>query len=76
MKNQLTQRFSIGTKFKTRHKNPKHCTVIDVLKTYNNAGEFVKIRYVATHIFMGQTITDYDVTDTTIKMGIEATNEN
>lgn len=63
-------RFTIGTRFKTRGKNPKVCIIADILKTYNNAGELVKIRYVATHDFLGQVVTDSDVCDTTIAMGL------
>jgi hypothetical protein len=65
-------RFSIGTQFKTRGKAPRICTVTDILKTYNSAGELVLVRYVATHEFCGQTVTSYDVIDTTIAMGIVA----
>jgi len=61
--------YAIGTQFKTRGKSPKLCTVVDVLKTYNAAGALVQTRYVAEHQFMGQTVTDRDVCDTTIAMG-------
>jgi len=63
-------RFPIGTKFKTRHSKTKFCTVVDILKTYNNQGDLVQIRYVATHDFMGGIITDRDVVETTIAMGL------
>ena len=62
-------RFPVGIQFKTRGKHPKLCTVADILKTYNQAGELVKVRYVATHEFCGQIVTDWDVVDTTIAMG-------
>lgn len=62
--------FAIGTKFKTRHKIPRVCQVIDILKTYNNAGELVSIRYVSVHEFMGQKVTDSNVVETTIAMGL------
>jgi hypothetical protein len=62
--------FAIGTKFKTRGKNPKECTVVDVYKTYNSKNELVHIRYVATHIFLGQLVISYDIPHTTIKMGL------
>lgn len=65
-----TLNYAKGTKFKTRHKQPRLCTVVDVLKTYNSAGELVKMRYVATHDFMCQTITDSDVVEATITMGL------
>ena len=63
--------YPIGTKYKTRGKAPRLCEVVDILKTYNSKGELVKTRYVATHSFMGQTVTDYNVVKTTIAMGIE-----
>lgn len=64
--------YAIGTKFMTRGKSPRLCTVIDIHRTYNSAGELVRIRYVATHEFMGQTMVDGDVVATTIAMGIDA----
>lgn len=65
----LQQRYEIGHQFTMRGKAPQVCTVVDVLRTYNSAGELVKLRYVATHQFMGQTLTDSDVCDTTIARG-------
>jgi len=53
----------------TRGKAPKFCTVVDILRTYNSADDLVKVRYVATHEFMGQIIRDCDVLETTIAMG-------
>lgn len=64
-------KFSIGTKFKTRGKTPRLCTVIDVLRTFNSANELVSIRYVATHEFLGQIVSSKDVCETTIAMGLE-----
>lgn len=63
------QRFPIGQQFKTQGRNPRLCTVTDVLRTYNSAGEMVRLRYVATHEFMGQTLRDSDVVETTIARG-------
>jgi hypothetical protein len=65
----MTPRFSIGQQFTTRGKGSKLCTVTDILTTTNSKGEVVKIRYVATHEFCGQTVTDHDVLETTIAMG-------
>lgn len=62
-------RFAIGQQFWTRGKHPRLCTVTDILKTYNAAGELDRIRYVATHDFMGQTLTDRDVVEFTISLG-------
>jgi len=66
----LIMEYSIGTKFKTRGKAPRVCIVTDILKTYNSAGDLVKTRYQASHEFMGQIVTDYDLCATTIAMGL------
>ena len=63
----------IGTKFikqRGKVKNDRIETVTDILKTYNLAGELVKTRYVATHDFLGQTVTDSDVCLVTIVKGL------
>lgn len=65
----MTPRFAPGTTFMTRGREPKLCTITDVLTTTNLAGEVVAIRYVATHEFAGQTVTDHDVLETTVLMG-------
>jgi hypothetical protein len=65
-----SQPHAIGTTYKTRGKHPKTCTVTDILRTYNNAGECVQVRYIATHDFLGQVVTDRDVIHTTIAMGL------
>lgn len=69
MVHEIKPRFEIGQRYKTSGKYPNICTVVDILSTYNSAGELVKIRYVATHDFLGQPVTDYDVVDTTIARG-------
>lgn len=66
----LTARFPIGTQYLTRGKHKDLCTVVDILKTYNNAGDLVSIRYVTAHEFCGQVVTDSSVVDTTIAMGL------
>lgn len=66
----LVAKYSIGQQFKPIGKRSQLCTVVDILKTYNAKGELVKIRYVATHDFMGQVVTDYDVNEVTIARGI------
>ena len=63
----------IGTKFikqRGKVKNDRIETVTDILKTYNSAGELVKTRYVATHDFCGQTVTDSDIIGVTIQRGL------
>jgi len=66
----IVPRFSIGQRYRTRGRNAIVCTVSDIHTTYNAAGELVKIRYVATHEFLGQTITEYDIPDATIARGM------
>jgi hypothetical protein len=68
-----TPRFAIGTQFKTQGKAPRICTVRDILRTYNNAGELVLITYVATHDFMGQEVSEV-VVDTTVARGAPTIN--
>lgn len=63
-------RFKIGTKFKSRGFHPKECRITDILRTYTDAGELVRVRYVAVHEFMGQQVVDHDVCDTTIATGL------
>jgi len=63
-------KYTIGQQYETRGKHPDLCTVVDIHRTYNQAGELVKLRYISTHEFLGQTITDYDVVETTIARGI------
>lgn len=62
--------FKIGTVYKSRGKVIREHTVTDILRTYNNAGEQVNLRYVATHEFCGQKMTDYDVVEATIARGL------
>lgn len=57
-------RFQIGHKYMGRNK--RECTVTDIHKTYNVAGDLVRLRYVATHQFMGQVMTEVDILETTI----------
>ncbi len=63
-------RFPIGTQFRPIGKKDRLCTVVDFHTTRNLAGEIVREHYVATHSFMGQTITDLYVCETTIARGL------
>lgn len=72
----MEPRFTIGQQFMTRGKHPKLCTVKDIYKTYNSEGLLIKINYVASHDFMGQIVTNYEVTDTAIAMGLIADKRN
>ena len=63
--------FEIGTQYKSRSNRDRVSTVIDILETRSLVtGKQTKIRYVSTHEFCGQTVTDYDVLFTTIKRGL------
>ena len=62
--------YAIGTQYTPNGKVKRLCTVTDILKTYNSKGELVRTRYVATHDFCGQLVTDYDVVAPTIGRGI------
>lgn len=64
-------RFPVGTTFQPVGKRYA-ATVIDYHVTRNLAGEIVRTRYVATHEFMGQTVADCDVAETTIARGLIA----
>lgn len=65
-------RFKIGTTFNMRRgagRVPNRidvCTVVEIHITRNSQGELVKIRYVATHPFCGQIVSESDVIETTI----------
>ena len=63
-------RFCIGQQFWTRGKNPRLCTIDDIHLTYRSDGKLVKVRYVASHEFAGQKVTDTDVVGATIAMGL------
>jgi hypothetical protein len=65
----IDAQYKIGTQYYSSGKNKRLCTVTDILTTYNHRGEKVKIRYVASHEFLGQLVTDYDVCETSIKRG-------
>lgn len=60
----------IGRIFKTRGKHPRTCKVVDVWTTRNSKGDVVRVRFVATHEFAGQIVTDCDVPRTTVQMGL------
>jgi hypothetical protein len=62
--------YPIGTTFMTGGKFPRECNVIDVFKTYNKQNELVKTQYCATHIFLGQIVTDCNVPAATIARGL------
>ncbi|MGD9600062.1 MAG: hypothetical protein AB7P94_17240 [Steroidobacteraceae bacterium] len=66
----IDQKYPIGTTFKTRHKFPRLCTVVDFHTTYNSMGEIVKARYVTTHKIIGKVVTDYDVVQSSIDMAL------
>ncbi len=62
--------YAIGTQYLEHGKHPNLCTVVDVWKTYNSAGELVRTRYVTEHLFCGQVVRNHDVVAVTIARGI------
>lgn len=62
--------YPVGTQFMSRGKHPNLCTVSDVWKTYDAAGNLVHTRYYATHEFCGQTVTERDIVAVTIARGL------
>lgn len=69
----MTPRFKIGQKYiPVGDKNKAIHTVVDIHTTMNSAGEVVRLRYVSTHEFCGQMVTDYDVSDTRIARGVQS----
>ena len=65
-------RFQIGQQFLSPGKHPRLCTITDIFKTFNSENELVRVRYVASHEFMGRVIVDADVCDATVARGIDA----
>ena len=64
-------RFEIGTEYLSSGKQPRLCTVTDKLTTTNSAGEIVKERYISTHKVWEQTVTNHDVVDASVAMGVD-----
>ena len=63
-------RFPIGTQYKPAGKYAKMTIVIDHLTLTNSKGEILRVSYLTQHEFLGQTITNHDVCDTTIARGL------
>ena len=64
-------KYQIGTQYLSSGKHPHVCLISDYWTTTNIAGQIVKERYVASHMFMGQYIIDYDVNEVTIARGLD-----
>lgn len=60
--------FPIGHKYMSREHNPRECEVHDILRTYDNEGHLVALRYVVTRRLGSRLIMDRDVVHTSIKM--------
>lgn len=63
-------KYSIGTQFKNRGDKHRIFTVTDVYRTYNSAGDLVKVSYQAKSNVTGAI--DYDVLEIRISMGLLA----
>lgn len=66
----MKHRFPIGTKYKPVGKHTQVTTVVDQLTTTNNKGEILRTSYITEHTFLGQSVKNYDVGDTTIARGL------
>ncbi len=66
-----TLMYDIGTEFIGTGKHASVETVVDVLMTYDSKNSLVKLRYVTSHKFLGQTIMNRDVLSSTIAKGIQ-----
>lgn len=67
-----TPRYRVGTTYNSPGKHPKLCTVTDIHTTRNHRGDLVKIQYVATHEFLGQIVTDRELSESTIARNLVA----
>lgn len=65
-------KYPIGTQYLPMgRKNAKVCTITECFKTYDSKGNLVRTFYESKHDFMGQVVTNRDVSETTIARGIE-----
>lgn len=64
-------RFPLGTQYLIkRNKSAQLCTVTDQLTVTNSRGDIVREYYTSVHDFCGQTVTNYEVLDTTIALNL------
>ena len=65
-------RYQIGQQFVRYSSKRKDIeTIIDIhVTTSTLTGEVVKVRYAASHDFMGQSLVDYDICESTIARSI------
>lgn len=68
--------YTIGTQYLPHGKHATVCTVTDIHTTHNSKGEQVNLRYVASHQFCGQTVTEQDVCAVTVARGIARLADN
>lgn len=70
-------RWPVGTKFDHKHRYARGksetftYTIIDIWKTYNDAGALVKIQYICHHPYIGVPVESIE-NDTTVAMGVMA----
>lgn len=66
----MKHRFPIGTQYRPAGKHAQITTVVDQLTTTNSKGEILRTSYITEHTFLGQSVKNYDVVDTTIARGL------
>ena len=65
----IEPRYSIGQQYTAKNKRKDVCTVIDILSTYNAAGDLVSVKYLCSHMFLGQVVKHEEV-QATIDMAL------
>jgi hypothetical protein len=65
-------RYPIGTSYQPRRKHTYTVTITDRLTVTNDSGVVIKTYYQGTHEFCGQAVTNSNITDTEISMGLSA----
>ena len=69
MNKERKPKYPIGTKFIRRNRNAVIETISEIYITRNSKGGFISLRYEATHLLLGQIVTDYDILETSIARG-------
>ena len=59
-------RYDISTQYISQGKHKDLCTVVGFSTAYNSNNEVVNIKYISTHKYLGQTVYNYDVLESTI----------
>ena len=61
-------RWAIGDEYQPVGKHKARCIITDIVRTFDENGQ-LRITYVSQHEFLGQTVTNYNVSETTVARG-------